>query len=73
MSCNVPKNLKCPKCESLKVIGIGGTYTQKELNKAVKDLLNELRPLEKYECENCGYTWENPLYEKYVATIAGLF
>lgn len=75
MSCNVPKNLRCPKCKSLNVIGIGGTYkfNSEGIGKAKEDLNNPLRPLERFECEVCKYKWLNPQFEKYLAVMVGIF
>ena len=61
----------CPKCGSDEVWEFICSIPWSEEHSTKWDNYDKgLRPCEAFECQDCGYRWDNPEYEKYLLTRA---
>ena len=65
-------DIRCSRCGCFALREIVGAwdYNEEGMEKSKRDLSNEFRPSESFECKGCGRYFPNPEYEKYLLTKA---
>jgi len=61
--------VECPKCGSKNINEIisKGDYTNEGMNQGIKEFdLYPIRPCVEFECDDCKFRWENPIYVEYL-------